>query len=137
MTKPTTAECIEWLWHDKEDPWSPKSKTIAESIRAKLLAAEEMAKALETKYAWLIERSSLLWGTEWFCAGENRWTKDAYKAIQFPDKNAAEEIAKLVRPDIASYPFTDKGEDWNYQLSVTEHGFDSLALAAYRAAGEQ
>ena len=49
-TKPTTRECIEWLWHDKEDPWSPESIIKAEAIRAQLLAAKEMAIGLERLY---------------------------------------------------------------------------------------
>lgn len=46
-TSPTTDECMDWLWHDKEDPWSPESIVKAEAIRDRLLAAQEMARALE------------------------------------------------------------------------------------------
>ena len=77
------------------------------------------------RFAWLIERNSTLFGTEWFCAGKDRWTKDANKAIQFSDKEAAEETQKLFRPDIPSYPHTedDASGQWKYHLSITEHGW--------------
>ena len=74
---------------------------------------------------WLIERRSTLWGTEWFCAGTERWTKDANKAIQFPNKESAIEIddAIMRRDGSMTYPYKIDGYDWEYTIDITEHGF--------------
>jgi hypothetical protein len=77
------------------------------------------------RIAWLIERTSTLWGIEWFCAGADRWTRDANKAILFPDKASAEEAATHygwyeLPVDIGGGAC---GTDWVYHLNITEHGF--------------
>jgi hypothetical protein len=77
------------------------------------------------RIAWLIERRSVLWGTEWFCAGEDRWTKDANKAIQFPDKASAIEIERLImrEDNPIRYPYKIDGYDWEYTIDINDHGF--------------
>jgi len=46
MTKPTTFECIEWLDKAYNNNWI-ENEPMYKTIRAQLLAAQEMAKALE------------------------------------------------------------------------------------------
>lgn len=117
-------------------PLSDQQALGFQNSRADRLEAahEALKKRVEegpTRAAWLIERNSM-WGVEWFCAGEERWTMDANKAIQFPDKESAEEIQMLYRPDIKIllYPVTELNatEEWEYHLSITEHGFMPLVL---------
>jgi hypothetical protein len=77
------------------------------------------------RIAWLIERNSNLWGAEWFCGGNDRWTKDANKAVQFPDKDSAVEVDTLLLglKIPKDYPYTESAGDWDYTYSITEHGF--------------
>ena len=44
---------------------------------------------------YMIERNSTF-GTDWFCAGKERWTQDANKAIHFPCKDSAREIWRAI-----------------------------------------
>lgn len=81
---------------------------------------------MKNRTAWLIERSSTLWGTEWFCSGADRWTKDANKAIQFPDKASAEETwSRITGDEDRGFPYTEAGIEWEYSLNVTEHAWIS------------
>lgn len=75
--------------------------------------------------AWMIERNSVLWGTEWFCAGLDRWTKDPNKTIQFPCEASAKEIwCRLLGDDSIEFPYSEEGAgDWEYTVSITEHGW--------------
>lgn len=75
------------------------------------------------RIAWLIERNSKLWGTEWFCAGTDRWTKDPNKTIQFPDESSAKEVwLRLSGTDEAKeWPYEDRSGEWVYTYSVTDH----------------
>jgi len=78
-----------------------------------------------SRIAWLIERNSM-WGVEWFCSGENRWTRDANKAIHFPCKASATEVWQQLHiannspaPD---FPYAKEGGgDWEYSYDATEH----------------
>ena len=66
-----------------------------------------------------------MWGAEWFCAGKNRWTKDASVAIRFPDKASVIEmwsnlqIALGILPK--EFPYDQEGLDWVYHYDATEH----------------
>ncbi len=75
--------------------------------------------------AWLIERTSVLWGYEWFCAGIDRWTKDPNKAICFPDQASAKEVWFRLsgeEDENKEFPYIEQGEgDWEYTMSITEH----------------
>ncbi len=80
--------------------------------------------------AWMVERNSTLWGHEWFCAGENRWTKDPNKTIQFPDKGSAEEVwSRLLGEESKEFPYSEEGADWVYTISITEHAWIDRAAA--------
>lgn len=79
-----------------------------------------------SRTAWMIERNSVLWGAEWFCAGEKRWTKDCNKAIHFPCKDSATELWKQLHIAIDSpcpdFPYVRDGAgDWEYGYDATEH----------------
>jgi len=96
-------------------------------LTAKLEEKEKEVGGLKEKplrIAWLIERTSTLWGIEWFCAGTDRWTKDANKAILFPDKASAEEtVTHYGWPEL---PIDVEGGacgDWIYHMIIIEHGF--------------
>jgi hypothetical protein len=77
----------------------------------------------ERRTAWLIERTSVLWDHEWFCAGTDRWTKDVNKTIQFPDKDSAKEvwIRQLGLDETIEFPYADELCDSSYTISITEH----------------
>lgn len=91
---------------------------------------------------WLLERNSSPWGCEWFCAGKERWTKEAHKAIQFPDSDSAAEAHARFRGQIKGtfiYPLVESGAgDWVYTYTITEHIFNCgiAALAQGNAGGQ-
>jgi len=71
-----------------------------------------------------------MWGCEWFCAGkqDERWTKDANKAIHFPSADAAEEmwgwLFLIRRQPTPKFPYEQEGAgDWTYKYDLTEHMF--------------
>jgi hypothetical protein len=79
-----------------------------------------------TRAAWLIERTSVLWGCEWFCAGADRWTKDPNKTIQFPDPDSAKEVWFRLsgeEDENKEFPYTEDNAscDWEYTMNITEH----------------
>lgn len=75
---------------------------------------------------YMIERNSIPFDTEWFCAGEDRWTKNADKAIHFPCKESAREVWRAImqKSDIC-FPYEDLSADGGYEYSydVTSHGW--------------
>lgn len=77
---------------------------------------------------YMIERNSTF-GTDWFCAGKERWTQDANKAIHFPCKDSAREIWRAImqEPNIC-FPYNEPSADssWGYTYDVTSHGWMKL-----------
>ena len=75
---------------------------------------------------YMIERNSIPFDAEWFCAGADRWTKNANKAIHFPCKESAREVWRAImqKADIC-FPYDDQSGDGNYEYSydVTSHGW--------------
>lgn len=96
------------------------------------------------RLAWLIERNSM-WGCEWFCAcsKDERWTKDANKAILFPSKESAIEVhgwVFLAREETPpTYPWKTDGAsgEWEYTYDITEHMFIDEAPAEQNAAAQE
>lgn len=86
-----------------------------------IMESEIEREALRRRTAWMIERNSM-WGTEWFCAGDDRWTKDPNKTIQFPDESSAKEIwCRMVGEEMKEFPYTKSMMEWDETISITEH----------------
>lgn len=88
------------------------------------MKSEIEREASRRRTAWMIERNSK-YGTEWFCAGEDGWTKDPNKTIQFPDESSAKEVWRCLQdPEEFPYIFPyshSGGGDWVYTISITKH----------------
>lgn len=91
------------------------------------IARDVINQSKPNRTAWMVERNSTLWGHEWFCAGEDRWTKDANKSIQFPDQASAKEVWFRLsgeEDENKEFPYTEDGAgDWRYTVSITEHAW--------------
>jgi len=83
----------------------------------------ESREGIGGRVAWMIERTSTLWGTEWFCAGTARWTRDPNKTIQFPDEASAKEVwLRFIGEDESKeFPYEDPSIEWVYTINITEH----------------
>ena len=99
-----------------------KAEAERDELKAQL-AAEKPVGGEPTRFAWLIERRGNTIGAVWWCAGSERWTRDANKAIQFPDKESAEEAYMLVFPNYSPLPFKGNTGDYEDIWDITEHGF--------------
>lgn len=115
----------------RDEVWRNKYAIIQDDLAKAWQTVEKQHNLLKQKVVnkmdnsfYMIERNSIPFDTEWFCAGQDRWTKNAGKAVHFPCKDSAREIWRaIMKNESICFPYDDLSADgsFSYGYDVTSH----------------